>query len=682
MLNLACEEQTEEPQPETNSLVAHAGSDLEVQVNQPASLNGSLSKDTQNKPFQFAWSIKNKPMKSTSTIENPVAATASFVPDKPGVYTIELRIFNDKFESKDEVIVTATTQNQIPPVGGVVIDQDITQEFRFENKFDDPDKPDYIVTRDIHVKACITIDPKVVIAFEQDKGMYIDNPGCIKTLGWGTNPVVFTGKEKVPGYWKGLIINSSSSFNELETTIIEYAGSSVAYGMSEKANLGIDNAGQGRIILKNSTIQYGAGYGMVVEDGAFWYKASMNNAFLNNYKPLQITAYHISSVDGFSYFNNNQENIIEVTGGAVGIENEVTAWGAARSTTSWPTTVVPYLVKGKIEIFRGVRIYEGAEFIMDRDAEIQVLQNGYLIATGTDVLPVKLYGKEAEQGYWKGIAFKTGDLQNELKNVVIAHAGSAEIYGIEKKAAVGVDGDTQARLKVTRSRIEQSGGYGLFAEPNAELSEFQNNQFLENAAAGAGMAVRHVKSLTSHSATFLGNGMNGIEIYGSVLEYNGEMAWPALADDASYFITGNLDLRSGVVVLAGAKFKVASGKLIQVKGSGYLNATGSESSRIRFSGMEPVKGYWNGIIVQSASTSNFLNYVDIYHAGKDVMPGIGKVASIGVEGDSYARLIVANSKISGGNGYGIVVESGRATINDDIEIVNQYEDLTLGNVLR
>ena len=681
LLFTGCEDEVIE-NPPVNTLEANAGNDQQVKTNQVIVLDGSNSKDGNDQAFQYLWSIKTKPDSSTATLTDATTVSPKFTADKAGNYVVELKIQNGAFADTDEVSIIATVVN-VPPVHEpVIINQDINQERRLTNVFDDPTIPDYLVTADIHVTAHLTIDPSVTIAFEAGKAMYIDNPGIIYATGWGDKDIIFTGKNKTPGYWKGLIINSSSTLNKLERVTIEYGGSNPADGIEVAANLGMTS----NLHLVASVIQHSAAYGMVVESGANWSADSFSNIFENNQTPLRIRASQVNSVDGQSYFANNTRNLIEVVGSTVFDLMEV-QWGRAL-TSDTPALTVPYLIKGKVDVKSGLRIRKGVELLLDSDAEFTVTPSGYLIAIGTGAEPIKFHGVESvEGGYWKGIAIKSNNPNNELKFVEVYDAGSEDLSGFDKRAAIALDGENHAKLKLTNSKIGKSGGFGLFVENHAELEEFAVNQFGYNAGSAVGLPANDVRKINHQQpalSTFVGNGHNGIEIYGSVLLHPNkeESVWPALNFGATYLVSGNLSIQTGLKILPGAIFKFANGKGIRVNNYAYLNAKGTVDRKITFTGVNEVKGSWYGIQFLSNSDLNILSYTDILYAGKTVHLGVPQIASISVGGDYVSKLNITHSKIAHGEGYGIVIGTKLGTINSDFETVNQFEDLSLGNVFK
>jgi hypothetical protein len=668
--------------PPINTLEADAGNDQQVKTNQVLVLDGSNSKDENDKAFQYLWNIKTKPDNSTASLTDATTVSPKFTADKAGNYVVELKIQNGLFVDTDEVSIIATEVNDDPPVHEtVILNQNINQERRLTNVFDDPTIPDYLVTADIHVTGHLTVDPSVTIAFEAEKAMYIDFPGIIHAIGWGDKDIIFTGKNKTPGYWKGLIINSSSTLNKLERVTIEYGGSAPANGIEFPANLALSNVGN--LYLVASVIQHSAAYGMVVESGANWSADSFSNIFKNNQTPLRIRASHVNSVDGLSYFVNNTRNVIEVDGSTVFDLMEV-QWGRAL-TSDTPGTTVPYLIKGNVAVKSGLRIHKGVELQFDSDAEFTVTPTGYLTAIGSGAEPIKFHGVESgAAGYWRGIAIKSNNDKNELSYVEVFYAGSEYLSGFDQKAAVALDGENHAKLKLTNSKIEKSGGYGLFVENHAELMALTFTRFINNTKSAMALSANEVwKANNMVAMEFIGNGHDGIEIFGSVLLQSNreESVWPALYfGGATYLLSGNLGIQTGLKLMPGVALKFAEGKGIKVSANGYLNAQGTDELKVVFTGLSETKGFWSGIYFQSNSDKNILRNAVIEYAGKNRLSGPS--ASLYVGESVVSKLNITSSRIAHGAGYGIAIGTNLGSINSDFESVNQFEDLTFGNVYK
>jgi PKD repeat protein len=76
--------------------VANAGPSQSAVVGQTVTLNGSKSTDANGDPLTYKWSLTSAPSGSKAAISNPTAQIASFVPDLPGTFVVQL-IVNDGF---------------------------------------------------------------------------------------------------------------------------------------------------------------------------------------------------------------------------------------------------------------------------------------------------------------------------------------------------------------------------------------------------------------------------------------------------------------------------------------------------------------------------------------------------------------------------------------------------------
>ena len=115
-------------------------------------------------------------------------------------------------------------------------------------------------------------------------------------------------------------------------------------------------------------------------------------------------------------------------------------------------------------------------------------------------------------------------------------------------------------------------------------------------------------------------------------------------------VKSQLTLHPGVVIAYArdARFTIAD------KG-GVLIAKGIPERKIRFIGQQPVKGFWSGIMLNSTSSGNILEYAEILHAGSQTMLDNTKMAlAMFIE----SQAAIKNCLFSANDGYGLFIQEG------------------------
>lgn len=126
-----------------------------------------------------------------------------------------------------------------PIVEPLLISASVTTKTNLVDRVADPDLPDYIVTTSIDVNHELTINPGVVIAFERDVRMNVnDGGGLLIAKGTPDKKIKFVGVQKTKGYWTGISLYSGSNANTLENAEVNNAGS-IPIVSAKKANIAI-----------------------------------------------------------------------------------------------------------------------------------------------------------------------------------------------------------------------------------------------------------------------------------------------------------------------------------------------------------------------------------------------------------------------------------------------------------
>ncbi len=455
-----------DPQPEPKAEVtADAGSDQTVQIGQTVTLNGADSKDSKGTDLSYSWTFTAKPNGSTAALANTKQAKPTFVADLPGEYEVELTVSNANGEDKDKVKITAAGSTSVE---AIVLEGEIKADRVLTNIVTDPNLPDYIANTDVTVSAKLTIQPGVVIAFAADKGIYFSNPaGALVAKGTSGQPIVFTGKTKTKGFWKGVMIYSSSNLNEIDYTEVSYAGGSALTGVSAKSNLVLygNSSTPATAKITNSTFTNGNGYGLYVQHGAKLGAFSNNTSSNNAGTAAYVYADQLGVLDAASKFNTGN--------GYNGVQTE----GDANSDTeaTWPafTDGSKYLVSADLSIESGVKIAPGATFEFAADKGLYVRAGeAYLIAKGTSGQKITFTGKDKTKGAWKGVMIYSFSTLNELDYIEVSYAGSSALTGVSAKSNLVLYGNssTPAVAKITNSAFTYGNGYGLYVQNGATVN--------------------------------------------------------------------------------------------------------------------------------------------------------------------------------------------------------------------
>ncbi|QSA98735.1 discoidin domain-containing protein [Methylococcus sp. EFPC2] len=96
---------------------AQAGQDQTVAVGATAVLDGhgSLDPDAGPVALTYAWSLLSEPEAGHGVLQDETAPVAQFSTDLPGVYTVELHVFDGRDTATDTLNITVTPAN-VPPV--------------------------------------------------------------------------------------------------------------------------------------------------------------------------------------------------------------------------------------------------------------------------------------------------------------------------------------------------------------------------------------------------------------------------------------------------------------------------------------------------------------------------------------------------------------------------------------
>jgi hypothetical protein len=310
------------------------------------------------------------------------------------------------------LMATGCTKDDDPGVelGPIVLDCNFFESDQVLE--DDPNRPvDFIVPCVARVLGNIVIKPSVVIEFEDDAGLKVDD-GYLKVEGTAAKKVVFTGVTKVKGSWRGIYVYSESVNNVIDHAVISYGGGNSFNSNNDRGNLICYTC---KISVTNSTIDNGKEHGFNSRYTSSQVLTFENNTVTDNDK------YPIFSVTNAGH-NFNASN--DFTGNAMDFIFLKAGQGLDGNRT-WENSSVPYLVDGqlKVENNESLTIEAGTSLLFEDEGSITVRNGGFLATEGTSTNMVLLSGIVEQPGSWRGILNESDDQRNVIDYTEIAYAG-------------------------------------------------------------------------------------------------------------------------------------------------------------------------------------------------------------------------------------------------------------------
>lgn len=643
-LLVSCNDDDPDPDPDvTVSLEAVIDySPSAPEEGEEVTLDASLSVDDAGVGFDVQWTITSAPENSTATIADPSATTTTFTPDIEGSYEIELEISN----ATEGVSDTETQTITVLPKGFEELSGAITTDLTLENIIEDPTQIDYLVTGNVTASAMLTIEPGVVIHFQENTMLTIDQAGSIKAEGTESDSIIFTSVNEDGGIlWKGIFIGSGSSQNIIKYAKVMYAGNEAMNftGDDFKAGIGVNSGGNIRV--ENSTLMFNDGYGLYVDENEGHINTFINNDVSDNMVGVGTWADEVDDLDNTTTFSNNSQAAVEIMASSFSETNEAT-WNVLADGAS-------YNISGTINVNGTLTIAPGANFEMDEDVIINVY--GAFIANGTDVSPINFTTSDDALGLlWKGIYVNSADGRNILNHVNISYAGNSimNFSGADFSAGLGID--ASGKISITNSTFSNNEGYGVYSEESGgQIATFEANTFSSNDV-GVGVSANEADALDG-ATIFSNNQSAAVEIFGTTYEDSRTSTWKALNGSAAYRVTGNVDIDGALTIDPGVTMEFDEDVLVRVYGS--LTAEGTASEHITFTTSNLNGGlYWKGIHIISSTTLNSFDYVDLSYAGQSAMNFSGADFAAGIGVDANGRVSVTNSSITECKNYGLYIE--------------------------
>ncbi len=124
---------------------------------------------------------------------------------------------------------------------------------------------------------------------------------------------------------------------------------------------------------------------------------------------------------------------------------------------------------------------------------------------------------------------------------------------------------------------------------------------------------------------------------------------PAAVD---YFVDCVVDVTAPLIIEPGTVIQFAENSGLGIYNEGTLNAVGTDTAPITFSGSTDLGGWWRGVHIETRSVNNRLENVRIENAGSNYVYCCNDIASLLLKG---AKITLKNVTLAEGGGNGLIV---------------------------
>jgi hypothetical protein len=306
-----------------------------------------------------------------------------------------------------------------------------------------------------------------------------------------------------------------------------------------------------------------------------------------------------------------------------------------------------HIVDKELLVDGGVLTIEaGATLQFAADVGLVVEEDGRLTVAGTASAPVMLVGKEATPGFWKGVRLRTKGAANALQHFTLAHAGSKAWSGASY-ATASLYATSGCGATLADCEIRDGGGHGFVAEKQSEL--MISGCTFSKLAAGGYVHPEVAGNLAADNA-FTDNATNVVRVGFSSPDIATAAAWQDIG--VPWRVEASLDVRAPLTIAPGAVVEFGQDVGVRVKGEGRLTLAGTAEAPITLTGVEAIRGYWQGIQVESRGADNVLDHVELAFAGSKQWTGAADSAAA-LRLEEGAGLALENTVIRQSGNYAL-----------------------------
>lgn len=346
---------------------------------------------------------------------------------------------------------------------------------------------------------------------------------------------------------------------------------------------------------------------------------------------------------------------------------------------------VDYVVTDVVDITGELTVEPGTRIEFEEFAGLRIKDR--FTVEGTEDDPIMFTGTEETPGHWMGLWVRqTEHPGNSFDHVIVEYGGADSFHDDQYAANLAFSRSDGSRLRwgaemaLTNTTLRYSGGHGLSAQRRGDFLDFEDNTFVDNEE-GPVSVCHAIAHQLDDGSEYTDNGTDAILVHNTGSAGDDEMDWEDLGvpyrlhGTSHEFSSGRITIHPGVTVefeeFAGLRFTSGT------------NVRGTEDDPILFTGTEERPGHWRGLWLRRTTNSiNSFEHIIVEYAGQTEHHAEPAGLTIAESGPLQydASVEVHDSLFRNNDGYGIVYHDVRATVNDDIDEVNEFENNAEGEI--
>ncbi|MBN2802855.1 MAG: hypothetical protein JXR91_07160, partial [Deltaproteobacteria bacterium] len=345
-----------------------------------------------------------------------------------------------------------------------------------------------------------------------------------------------------------------------------------------------------------------------------------------------------------------------------------------------------YCIKNDLEFMEDLTIEPGVIVQFAPDVELKIsAYGGSIHVNGTEENPIIFKGETDIPGSLKGINIESPDLTNIISHANIEHAGAnkGSIIITNNAASTGI-------ISLKHVNIENGASAGIWADDfdcdSKFINEMEDVTMSNLAGAPVEIPISGIGQLDPDSSYNNSNSIDAIvvspnSIITSEICIPAGAVWKKINDGTQYIVHHESAIQCGMTIEKGVEISFESDAALSVEEDGYLEAIGTQSDPIVFTGTFQDAPSWRGIMFQSISFQNKIDYAQISYCGSSNLDSIffKSITCIGLDNQISpgARLTITNSTISNSGGNGIETSTGSTLTQSD----NVFENIAGDDII-